>query len=158
MKFGMRFEGGAELALALDGLPKRVTKKLVLEALTEGAGPMRGFARQRAPREPGAPDMADHIEIANAKTPPGDIAAVAMGPTRDFYYGLMQEYGTVHHGAQPFMRPAFGQGVPPALGIIGAAVWRELAGRGITRSATASSGLSGADAFLGGRTGLRSVR
>lgn len=33
----------------------------------------------------------------------------------DPFYGLFQEFGTAHHAAQPFMRPAFEQSKEQAL-------------------------------------------
>lgn len=154
MKMSMRFEGGEELAQVLSGLPRRVSTRLLREALREGGQPIQVRASSMAPRKPGAPDLADNIAVADARPPAGAQVAVAIGPTRDFYYGFMQEFGTAHHGAQPFLRPAFGSQVPKVLGIIGAALWRELAGRGIQRNASAPGGLSGSDAFTGGGRGL----
>lgn len=37
----------------------------------------------------------------------GAKVAVFVGPTRRAYHGIFQEFGTVNHGPQSFMRPAF---------------------------------------------------
>lgn len=133
--FAMRFEGGEELARNLNALPAALTKKIVMEALTAGGLPMAARAGQLAPREPGAPDLADNIGVSAASRI-GSTAggrwrareegefAVAVGPTAHFFYGLFQEYGTVRHGAQAFMRPAFDAVAPQSLGIVGQELWR----------------------------------
>lgn len=148
MKMTMRFEGGRELAAALAALPARVSKRVVKEALVEAAEPMRASAAQMAPREPGAPDIADNIVISagrGGKDEFGDDRAtsVAVGPSKGFFYGYYQEYGTRHHGAQPFMRPAFESTTGTSLAILSKALWRELAAKGIGRSGTASGPIVG---------------
>lgn len=35
------------------------------------------------------------------------FAEVYVGPTKDAFHGRFQEFGTPHHGPQPFVRPAF---------------------------------------------------
>ena len=139
MKFSVAFEGGDELASNLAQLSMRLSKKILREALIEGGEPMRQDMGRFAPREPGAPDLADNMGISNART--GDMAAIAIGPVKGFFYGWFQEYGTKHFGGQAFARPAFDGNVHASLGIIGQALWRELAGRGFSRSATVSTPL-----------------
>lgn len=39
----------------------------------------------------------------------GAFAEVYVGPDAKHFYGRMQEFGTVNHGPQPFMRPAWDQ-------------------------------------------------
>jgi HK97 gp10 family phage protein len=131
MKFSVRVEGGAELARNLNSLSTRLSRRIQTDALIEGAGPIQKSASAFAPREPGKPDLADNIGISPLR---GGDPAVAVGPTKDFYYGLFQEEGTTRHGAQPFMRPAFDSEAQRSLAIIGMALWRELAGRGFSRT------------------------
>lgn len=139
-----RFEGGKELAATLNALPARVSRKIIVDALKDAAEPIRRHAASAAPREPGAPDLADNIVVSASQrigsTGGGKWTrrdegehAVAVGPAKGFFYGLMQEYGTVHHGAQPFMRPAFDSQHQKALKIVGEAMWVALAGKGIHR-------------------------
>lgn len=135
----MKFEGGAELAKTLEGLSARVSKRMLRESLEEAGEPMRKRMSQMAPREPGAPDLADNIVISTArvKQPKGSeaqAAAVAVGPERRFFYGFFQEFGTVHHGAQPFVRPAFDGGVSKVISDMARALWTALAARGISRT------------------------
>lgn len=149
----MKFEGGAELAKALEGLSARVSKRMLREALEDAAEPMRRSMAAMAPREPGAPDLADHIVISTArvKKVAGDesqSAAVAVGPAREFYYGLFQEFGTSFHGAQPFVRPAFDGAVSRTISEMARALWTALAARGISRSATSDAPIQGEGRFL----------
>lgn len=136
MKIGMKFEGGAELAKLLDQLSVRTSANVMRAALKEGGEAIRAHAASIAPRAPGAPDIADNIGISTAN-PRGEAAAVKIGPTKGFAYGLPQEFGTVHHGAQPFMRPAFDAKAGAALNLIGLAIWRALLQKGIGSARTA---------------------
>lgn len=129
-----------ELAANLASLSTRVSRKIAREALEEGGEPIRRRASTLAPHEPGPPDLRENIGISPAKSE--DLAAVAIGPTKGFAYGFPQEVGTARHAAQPFMRPAFDSEGPKALGIIGQALWRELAGRGFSRSVSAPTPVS----------------
>lgn len=127
----LKFEGGAELATALDQLSTRLSKSVMREALIAAAEPIRAAAAAKAPHEPGSPDLKENIGISPIRSP--EMAAIAVGPTREFFYGFFQEYGTKHHGAQPFMRPAFDTEAPKSLAILSAEAWRLLAARGIGR-------------------------
>jgi len=140
----MRFEGGKELAKALEGLSARVGKRMLRDALEEVGEPMRKRMAQMAPREPGAPDLADNIVISTGRVikPKGSdslASAVNIGPEKRFFYGFFQEFGTVHHGAQPFVRPAFDGGVTKALSDMARALWTALASRGISRTVTSDA-------------------
>jgi HK97 gp10 family phage protein len=153
--FTARFEGGEELAAILASLSPRVGTKVLREALFDGGEPMRAGAARRAPREPGAPDMADHLAMA-ALRDRENMATIGIGPDdKAFFYDLFQELGTVRHGAQPFYRPAFDENIENSLGIIGRELWRALTARGFgvrTASAPApvsSGGIGGRAAFSG---------
>lgn len=123
------------MARALKALPKRLSRKVQNDALREAAEPMRAEMSRLAPRRPPKPDLRDHIVISLAKGEDSKEAAVAVGPARpNYFYGSFQEFGTKHHAAQPFMRPGFDAMVRESLQILGAAVWRELAARGVSRS------------------------
>lgn len=133
--FQQRFEGGEQLARVLDGLSRRPQRAIVVKVLTEGAIPIQEMASSIAPVDPGAPDLAKNIMIAAVRSE--EMGAVAVGPSPDFFYGLFQEEGTVHHRAQPFMRPAFDTtAIPVSLGVIGQAFWREVIERGLTSART----------------------
>lgn len=128
----MTFEGGDALARTLNQLPAAFSRKIILDALKEGAEPIRDTAAILAPRHTG--DLAGGMTISTTNRLGGTAGgrwqergetehAVAVGPSKDEYYGLFQEYGTVHHSAHPFLRPAFDQQGAQALTIIGDALW-----------------------------------
>ena len=96
----------------------------------EGGEIFRDRAASLAPVAPGAPDLAKNIGMSRTMPTDRDGAGIAVGPTTGFFYGFFQEYGTVHHGAQPFMRPAFDSETSKVLATIAASLWRELAARG----------------------------
>ncbi len=130
MKGSFRIEGGNELAATLRALPLSVSRPIKKDVLREAAEPMVAVARRLAPRDPGAPDLADNIEIGNPRAAQdkfGDeVASVVWGPVKGFFYGYFQEWGTVHHGAHPFMRPAFDQNVERSVRIISSRTWEHI--------------------------------
>lgn len=135
----MRVEGGAELASTLNNLSRKMSRRVMRNALEIAAEPIRKAMSAYAPRDPGAPDLADHMVVSPTRVEGllenDQTAAVAIGPERgDYFYGYFQEFGTAHHGAQPFARPAFDQGVDQALSTITRQLWTELAAVGISRS------------------------
>lgn len=134
----MSFSGGQELAAALSTLSMRLSTSILRGALVEAAEPIRDEMAAKAPRSDRAPHIADHIGISNART--DDQAAVAIGPTKGFAYGLPLELGTVDTPAQPFARPAFDGNEQKALTIVGDVLWRELAGKGISRPTVLAEG------------------
>lgn len=48
----------------------------------------------------------------------GSFAVMHVGPAAGIFYAHLQEFGTAHHGPQPFMRPAFDAASPESLKII----------------------------------------
>ena len=142
-RFSLRFEGGKELAANLRTLAAPIQREIILDALEAAAEPMRNRMSQLAPREPGRPDLADNIGISVANRI-GDVGggrwqarhdeehAVAVGPTKNFFYGIFQEYGTSRHGAQPFMRPAFDSTHQTSLSILSQRLWQAVSGRSIS--------------------------
>lgn len=144
MKVTFRFEGGEEVARALTQLSERGSRAVQREALTEGAEVIRTAIASMAPRRPPAPDIADHIVLGRLNQTDQHGGGVSIGPEKGrYFYGKFLEYGTVKMNAQPFMRPAFDGTAEQALGVIGRALWRELAAKGISRTATVPSVPSG---------------
>jgi len=142
----MRIEGGKELAAALNSLSARVRRNTLVDALEQGAEPIRVLIRRFAPHEPGPPDIKDHIVVSRYSKTVGDDgflarqdefqATVAVGPEKGFFYGLFQEYGTSGprgHAAQPFMRPGFDGGVQMSIPIVGKALWLAISERQLFR-------------------------
>lgn len=130
--------GGTELAAALATLPTKVSTRVLLAALTEAAVPLRDDMASKAARSDEPPHIADNIGISPARTE--DQAAVAVGPTKDFPYGVPLEVGTVDTPAQPFARPAYDGSIDRSLTIVGQVLWRELAGQGISRPTAVADG------------------
>jgi HK97 gp10 family phage protein len=114
---------GADIATAFSKMAAPLRHDLVTKILVNAAEPMRATAADLAPRGPGrGPHLADNIVIAETTRLPGgrgrwrDIEdhehVIAIGPAHkpnDVFYGVFQEFGTAHHPAQPFLRPAFDQ-------------------------------------------------
>ena len=142
----VRFEGGAELAAKLRSLPKAFTANVMYGALLEAGEPMRLDMGRYAPVEPGKPDIRDQMVMhpttwngnvsgGRGRATTGTEYAIAIGPAKEFFYGLFQEYGVAPHGykkrggthpghrAHPFMRPAFDYNQNRSLQILGDQFW-----------------------------------
>lgn len=125
--------GQAQLAAALRALPLELRRERVLEVLEVAAEPMRRRMGTLAPKGPDAPHLADSMTIQEVRKIDGvrlteHEVAVAVGPSKDFFYGLFWEYGwAAHPSPHPFMRPAFDEGAKGALDEIGRGLWAILA-------------------------------
>lgn len=136
--FKIQSFGGPELIKALNQLGLKASTSVLVSALTEGAEPIRAAMASGAPRSDEAPHIADNIGISRARTE--DQAAVAIGPVKGFAYGVPLEVGTVDTAAQPFARPAYDGNIDRSMQITAAAIWRELAGKGISRPSAVDLG------------------
>lgn len=56
----------------------------------------------------------------------GRSAVAQVGPTKRAGQGMLQEFGTVHHKAQPFMRPTWDADGPGLVGVIRDTVKEEI--------------------------------
>lgn len=151
MSFRVRFEGGAELARALSQLSTRVSKKFVKEALVHAAEPLRDRMEELAPHEPGKPDLRDTLAVSTARGEDRLETAVAIGPTKQGFYGSFLELGTATMAAQPFVRPALDEKSSEALQRLSDDLWVSLASRGISRSVSSDEDTP---VESGGGTGL----
>jgi HK97 gp10 family phage protein len=92
----------------------------ILESLIEGSELIKKDAERDAPSRTGKLKMKIETEVKSLTTTQsgtrhrklkadadykGQLVA-DIGPTKDVWYGIFAEYGTAHHGAQPFLRPA----------------------------------------------------
>lgn len=120
----VRVEGLRELGEAMRSLGKEVATKVATSMTSAAAGVVRKDAIARAP-EHDVPHTIDGVEVqpgnlkrnivrkkvAKSKTPLTSVHIVTVrGKRKDGYaarYGRLQEFGTVHHAPQPFLRPAF---------------------------------------------------
>ena len=142
MRISATLQGSADLKKRLAQLPQAVGVSVQRKALLTGAEPIRAAAAALAPRDSqsSGPHLADNIVIAvQTKTGlkqaglsaaeedmAGDGPVVEIGPSlkpSDHFYGYFQEYGTVHHPAQPFMRPAFDTKAQTSLALVMSLMW-----------------------------------
>lgn len=120
MSTSIKLEGFKELDDALQALGKATTQKASLRrALRKAAEPMAEIASSNAPRG-GTGTLATSVSVSTKLSPRqaklhrkmfrNDKAAVEMfvgaGPLPSAH---TQEFGTIHNGPQPFMRPAWDQ-------------------------------------------------
>ena len=110
--FRFKFTGGPELAKALEALPKAVQGKTLEDALLKSAEPIVEEAERLAPKLSG--ELATDIEAEPGRTN-DKTRKVVIGPEKDDFYGMFQEFGTRHNPAQPFLRPAWDARVEDAL-------------------------------------------
>lgn len=126
-----------DLADRLAAMPTSLSKPILVRALKAAAEPIRSRTASLAPvssPDAGKPGhLSDHIAISATNRVAGralesDEAAVAIGPTRDFWWAMVQEFGP-HNGrysAHPFMRPGFDGGSAAALGVLQEHLWIEI--------------------------------
>lgn len=127
-----QFKGFKELYRAIDHLPEAVKKKELEPLLVRALTPMMEYARIMAPDDPltGPPwSLPQSIEVsarqrsgrARSDRALGRFDARAyIGPTKFGYpQAIMQEFGTIHHTASPYMRPAWDSQKTVALKILG---------------------------------------
>lgn len=118
MNTRVRVEGLRELDQALKQLSRSAGKGAMTRAMKKAAQPLAVLAKAGAPELRN--DLAESI-TASTKLAASQRGAsrMAFGSSRDrviVHVGAgqlpqahMQEFGTVHHGPQPFMRPAWDQ-------------------------------------------------
>lgn len=113
-----KIEGLRELDQAMVSLGKVAAKNVARRTLKKAAEPIRNAAAQGAPEETG--DLIKSVSVStrnprkNRKVSPIEVH---VGPGR-MPRAHLQEFGSRHHAAQPFMRPAWDGNKAKALGII----------------------------------------
>lgn len=154
MKTTMHIAGLRELDAALGELPKAAARAVLRRVGIKALQPMAETARRLAPDDPetGGRDLRASIAVGTKLTPrqarlnrkreDKDFAEVYMGTSDPA--GVPQEFGTVNHGPQSFMRPAFHQEARGAIDIVG----KELGGE-IIRTAARRAKLLAAKAARG---------
>jgi|SRR5690625_2273093 len=108
----MRIEGLKQVDEALKELPRATAKNVVRRVLRKRAEPMAFLAANLAPVDDA--DLANSMEVntrlarrQRGGKVPADRVEVFVGSSSSLAH--LQEFGTRHHAAQPFMRPAFEQ-------------------------------------------------
>lgn len=112
MRTTVKFEGGRELEAALSKLPASIGKPVLRRVSKAALKPVEDTARSLAPVADG--QLRDSIVTSTRLTPRQAKAAKREGKSSiEMYTGtkneaaVPQEFGTVNHAAQPFMRPAW---------------------------------------------------
>lgn len=149
----IKIEGGAQLSRILSNLDPGKQRGVLAKMLVEAAEPIRKRMSELAPREPGPPDIADHMVVSPASKiqSPETIgtrsrnegeAAIAVGPEKGFAYAIPLEFGHVSGPtfvtARPFARPAFDERHLDALKVMQEEIWaylREQSARSTTSGA-----------------------
>lgn len=116
---GLKLQGGPRLAKALRDLSFEKERAVVRKMLREAAEPIREEAEKLVPVSDEAPHIVDHIVVSATNQIDDDSLgsrraednehAVAVGPSKDFFYGFFVEYGfgKGDRTPKPFLRPAF---------------------------------------------------
>jgi HK97 gp10 family phage protein len=154
MRVTVKVEGLRGIKDALAELPKATGKNVMLRVLKQHAEPIADAARQLAPvdqgdlkrsirvlarkagGDAGKAAFAEAMRSGASRAEAGQAARaanrsaknaveVAIGPGRH-PQAIMQEFGTHHHAAQPFMRPAWDRYREELLPSIGKAMWDEI--------------------------------
>lgn len=125
--------GQQDLMRALNALSEKVKKQHLEKALMEAAEPVRDKIADLAPHGDVAPHIKANIGISKVSKVEGvrvheDAAAVAVGPTKGYFYGWFLEFGTEKMPPQPFMRPAWEATHRSALSRVGGFIWNRLKG------------------------------
>lgn len=119
----VRIDGLRELDRALAELPKSTGKNVLRRVLRKAGEPMAADMKAKAPDDPGTGgnDLRSSIGVGtklskrqaklHRKMFKSDKAAVEMFVGAGAVpHAHLQEFGTAHHGPQPFARPAWDSG------------------------------------------------
>lgn len=93
----------ADLKVKFESLPTKVGLKFLRRAGRAAAMIIRNRAADLAPVATGK--LHGEILIKTKKESDASIE-VSIGPSKNAWYGRLQEFGTVHHPPQPFLGPA----------------------------------------------------
>lgn len=108
----IHLRGAEELARAFHAHGLDVQRGLVVITLA-AAGVIREAAAAKAPQRYGK--LSDEMMVGEPKVN-GWKVTVGVGPSKNAFYGRFQEFGTTHHAAQPFLRPAVDENGDQAIG------------------------------------------
>lgn len=112
----VRIRGAEELARSFQAHGVDVQRGLVGVTMA-AAMVIREAAAAKAPRRYGT--LSDEMMIGEPKID-GWKVTVGVGPSKNAFYGRFQEFGTGHHAAQPFLRPAVDENSDRAISAAGA--------------------------------------
>lgn len=129
-EMGLEIQGMREALNSLQSISSEVDisssrgKRLIGRALAAAAVPVKEEAERRAPYDP-AIDNRVHlrdeivVRVSVRDSSRSDEASASVGFTRDAFWGMFSEFGTVNQPAQPFLRPALDDRQDEAVRIFG---------------------------------------
>lgn len=139
-----RLTGLRELSKVLEKLPKQIGQRVALKALRAGG---RVFAKEAASNVPvrsggGAkltkkggsklrlPGLLKKsirvVRNRDAEKRRGTSFVVSVGPSREAFYGMFREFGTVHIPKRPWLRPAFDAKAQESTRVIGKTLGKDI--------------------------------
>ena len=139
MRFTVEVTGLRDLEARLSELSRASGKAALRRAGIKSMQPMAEIARALAPDDPATPppdDLKSSIAVSSKmkagrssrRAAEGRSSVnVYMGPTKSGYpQAIMQEFGTIHHAPQPYMRPAWDQDHGAMLERLKSEMWAEV--------------------------------
>ncbi len=120
----IELEGMDELIKQINAIGERVATRAENKALREGAEILRQEISRRAPRKTGK--LAENIVKSGVKTKDG-VKHIEVGPSKEVFYGLYQEFGTTKMTARPFIAPALSEKRSEIFGTMAGVLREELA-------------------------------
>jgi HK97 gp10 family phage protein len=133
----VQLHGFRELEAALSELPKATGKNVLRRVGKKQLLPLQHRAEQMAPDDPATSGLdlkaSFGIQEEKARRARGAVKYAAstgisfkMGVKTAAFHGWFQEWGTVNHAANPFMRPTWDAGVEPMLEGLKDDLWTEI--------------------------------
>ena len=129
------YSGGDDMIARLGDVAVDLRRTIVVKAVRAGAEPVRRRIEELAPAGADAPHIKDHIGISAQSKVDGvrvaeGEAAVKIGPTKGYAYGVPQEFGWKDHPTpRPFVRRGFEETKSQALKVIGDELWAGITAR-----------------------------
>lgn len=109
-------EGADDLIRKLSRMDRELSGKRLVDAVDAGAAVVEEATETLVPRRSGF--LATQVGRENIPKRNPLVAETDVGYTKRAFYGRFQELGTLYHGAQPALRPAFDQTADDAADVI----------------------------------------
>lgn len=106
--------GLEKLESEVGSLALRVRRKLLTKVTKIGAESIRAEMERTAPRLTGHLSEREIISV-RASESSADVVIVRIGPAKDAFYGVWEEFGSIHNVPDPFVEPSFEAKYPLAL-------------------------------------------
>ena len=121
--FAVAISGQKEVDWALDVLSKSMPRPFLKGVMLGAAKPLVKSMKRNVRKDTG--ELKKGVK-ARVKKRLRKIVVVKVGPSKDQFWGMFQEFGTAHHGAHPWMRPAWEENADQMLQYIVAALATQL--------------------------------